>query len=181
MKSTEYEAPCGRLFLGVHGSEICICDWIIGNRISMTLRRINKFSGGIKQKDDVELLERARCQLNEYFAGYRVQFDLPLTSLGTEFQRRIWRALKRIPYGETVSYSDIAVAVGIPRGVRAVATAIGANPLSILIPCHRVIGANGSLTGYAGGLDAKRFLLQFEEVITRKPFPTACSKDQFEP
>ena len=170
MKSTEYEAPCGRLLLGVHGNEICICDWIIGARISLTLRRLTKFLKDASEPDDEVLLEKAKRQLDEYFAGRRWQFDLPLATVGTEFQRRVWTALSRIPYGETVSYKAIALAADQPGGVRAVATAIGANPVSILIPCHRVIGSDGSLTGYAGGLEAKRYLLQLEALGLRQVF-----------
>lgn len=169
MKSTEYESPCGRLLLGVHGSEIVICDWIIGDRTALTLRRLTKFLKDVKAPDDETLLQMGRHQLDEYFAKRRQQFDLPLSIVGTEFQRHVWMALSRIPYGETVSYKEVAFAVGMPGGVRAVASAIAANPVSILIPCHRVIGADGSLTGYAGGLEAKRHLLQLE-TLTQTAF-----------
>ena len=105
------------------------------------------------------LLDRAVAQLAEYFAGERLDFDLPLDPTGTPFQRTTWLALREIPYGETVSYGEIARRVGAPDAPRAVGTANGCNPISIIVPCHRVIGANGKLTGYGGGLDRKRFLL----------------------
>lgn len=101
-------------------------------------------------------------QLDEYFAGSRMTFDIPLHLCGTEFQKRVWLSLPDIPYGETRSYKDIAVGIGQPNAVRAVAQAIGANAISILVPCHRVIGCNHTLTGYAGGLDAKKRLLELE-------------------
>ena len=103
-----------------------------------------------------------RTQLREYFAGTRTEFDLPLHMIGSAFQRRVWAALREIPCGETTSYGELAVAIGVPGAARAVGLANGQNPVPIIVPCHRVIGANGSLTGYGGGLDAKRWLLTHE-------------------
>lgn len=105
----------------------------------------------------------ARIQLEQYFAGERQQFDLKLAPNGTSFQLEVLRALQKIPYGETRSYGDIAAQIGKPRAVRAVGAANGRNPIPIIIPCHRVIGANGSLTGFGGGLDTKRYLLELEQ------------------
>lgn len=107
-------------------------------------------------------LAAAAMQISEYFAGDRKDFDLPLDPQGTEFQVQVWHSLATIPYGETASYSEQAERIGRPKAVRAVGAANGKNPLSIVLPCHRVVGANGSLTGFAGGLDAKRFLLDHE-------------------
>jgi len=104
----------------------------------------------------------AVSQLEEYFSGQRREFTVPLEFAGTEFQCRVWSELKKIPYGETVSYAELARRIGNPAAVRAVAAAVGANPISIFVPCHRVVGSDGSLTGYAGGLDAKRLLLDLE-------------------
>ena len=100
--------------------------------------------------------------MEEYFAGKRQAFDLPLAPSGTEFQRRVWAALTEIPYGETRSYGQIATAIGQPGASRAVGMANGRNPVSIVVPCHRVVGASGSLTGYAGGPERKQFLLDLE-------------------
>lgn len=111
---------------------------------------------------ETPLLLRAEEQLREYFAGERTAFSLPLAPRGTAFQRRVWDALMTIPYGETRSYQEIAVLAGSPKGFRAVGMANHANPISIFIPCHRVIGKSGSLTGYGGGLDAKKYLLELE-------------------
>lgn len=108
------------------------------------------------------ILRRARAQLEEYLAGRRRSFDLPLAPSGTDFQRKVWEALTRIPYGETRSYKEIAEAVGCPRGCRAVGLANNRNPISIVIPCHRVIGADGRLVGYGGGLPLKKALLRLE-------------------
>jgi methylated-DNA-[protein]-cysteine S-methyltransferase len=109
------------------------------------------------------LLERAQRQLSEYFSGKRDVFDLPLRLEGTEFQRSVWGALTEIPFGTTCSYADIARRVGRPKAVRAVGAANGANPIAVVVPCHRVIGADGSLTGYGGGLPRKRWLLAHED------------------
>jgi len=111
---------------------------------------------------DSSLLERAADQLAAWFAGTRVDFDLPLRPNGTEFQRTVWAEVARIPFGQTRSYGDIARSIGHPDAVRAVGAANGRNPLPLVIPCHRVIGADGALTGYAGGLERKRWLLARE-------------------
>lgn len=113
-------------------------------------------------EDPTPLLEEAARQLEEYFAGQRKVFSLPLAPKGTEFQLRVWQALLQIPYGETRSYGELAAMVGNPKACRAVGGANHRNPLSILIPCHRVVGTGGSLTGYAGGLSVKEFLLKLE-------------------
>lgn len=107
-------------------------------------------------------LATARSQLAEYFAGERLAFDLPLAAAGTPFQRSVWSALSAIEYGEVISYGELARRIGNPRAVRAVGLANGRNPISIVVPCHRVIGANGTLTGYGGGLERKRWLLALE-------------------
>jgi len=109
-------------------------------------------------------LEEAVRQLKEYFAGIRKEFDLPLSLHGTDFQNRVWRALCRIPYGTSSSYQDIAIAVGNRNSTRAVGMANNRNPVVIVIPCHRVIGKDGSLTGYGGGLDKKKYLLNLEGI-----------------
>ncbi|BFI95625.1 MAG: methylated-DNA--[protein]-cysteine S-methyltransferase [Rhodanobacter sp.] len=114
---------------------------------------------------DADRLAFARAQLEEYFAGARQVFELPLHPLGTPFQLDVWRALARIPYGTTVSYGEVARRIGQPQAVRAVGAANGRNPLPIVLPCHRVIGADGSLTGFGGGLPVKRFLLAMEARI----------------
>jgi methylated-DNA-[protein]-cysteine S-methyltransferase len=115
---------------------------------------------GTRRRGDV--LRRAAAQLTEYFAGQRRAFDLPLAPRGTGFQRLVWEALTRIPHGETRSYRELACSLGRPSACRAVGAANGQNPISIIVPCHRVIASNGDLTGYAGGLAAKRWLLDHE-------------------
>lgn len=115
-----------------------------------------------RRGEETPLLRAARTQLLEYLSGARRSFDLPLDPAGTDFQRSVWEALRAIPYGQTRTYGEIAAAVGRPRAVRAVGQANHVNPLPIFIPCHRVVGKNGALTGYAGGLDLKSALLALE-------------------
>ncbi len=119
--------------------------------------------------EDVAPFEQAIAELNEYFAGQRTTFSLPVDEAGTggtEFQRRVWRALREVPHGRTISYGELARRVGQPAAVRAVGLANGRNPLSIVVPCHRVVGAGGALTGYGGGLERKRWLLAHEAALT---------------
>ena len=111
-------------------------------------------------------LDAAAAQLDDYFAGRRRSFDLPLVQHGTQFQQRVWKALRTIPFGGTWSYSDLARAIGQPTAMRAVGAANGRNPIPIIVPCHRVIGRDGSLTGFAGGMDTKMALLRLEGVAT---------------
>lgn len=112
--------------------------------------------------EETDLIKETKRQLDEYFAGKRKEFDIPTRLEGTEFQKRVWEELRKIPYGKTVTYKDIAETVGCPKGFRAVGLANNRNPISIIYPCHRVIGSNGSLTGYGGGLDVKEKLLELE-------------------
>ncbi|WP_162047740.1 methylated-DNA--[protein]-cysteine S-methyltransferase [Vibrio taketomensis] len=115
-----------------------------------------------ERDDSFALLMECKTQLDEYFAGIRNQFDLPLAAEGTAFQTQVWQALTTIPFGETWSYQQLADAINNPKAVRAVGLANGKNPISIIVPCHRVIGKNGKLTGYAGGVERKAALLRLE-------------------
>ena len=118
---------------------------------------------------ETSLIKEAFRQLSEYFSGERKFFDLPIQTKGTDFQEKVWDTLKQIPYGETRSYKDIATAIGNPKAVRAVGMANNRNPIMIVIPCHRVIGANGQLIGYGGGLDVKEKLLTLEKIKYPSP------------
>ena len=120
------------------------------------------------EEGDNAVLAMTRAQLGEYFAGRRRTFDLPLAPEGTEFQRSVWMALRGIPFGATISYRALAERIGRPSAMRAVGAANGRNPLPIVVPCHRVIGADGSLTGFGGGLPTKRFLLELEGALPRE-------------
>jgi len=120
------------------------------------------FDADSRFDDPCPILDRAEQQLASYFAGDAAGFDLPLAPRGTAFQQQVWAALQTIPHGETRSYASIAKQIGNPSAIRAVGAANGANPIAIIIPCHRVIASDGTLHGYAGGLDRKRFLLDLE-------------------
>ncbi len=124
------------------------------------------------EQKNTPLIALAKSQLEEYFQGARKTFDLPLQPAGTPFQKKVWDALCTIPYGETRSYKEIALQIHNPRGCRAVGMANNRNPIMIVIPCHRVIGSNGSLVGYAGGLDIKEWLLQHETLSASSPLHT---------
>ena len=152
---TYLPSPVGVLTLVARGDKLAAVLW--------EQERANRVRLGDLHLDDNHpvLLETAR-QLNEYFAGQRTRFDLELDFVGSDFQCDVWAALLTIPFGETRSYGEIARLVGKPAAVRAVGAANGRNPISIIAPCHRVIGASGSLTGFAGGLQAKQFLLALE-------------------
>ncbi|HLT51443.1 MAG TPA: methylated-DNA--[protein]-cysteine S-methyltransferase [Arenibacter sp.] len=127
------------------------------------IKGITVFNSDEKLSDIIpEVLEDAIYQLREYFEGSRKEFSLTLNPEGTEFQKNVWRALERIPYGKTISYLEFSKTLGDPKAIRAVASANGKNPLWIVVPCHRVIGSDGSLTGYAGGLHRKKWLLEHE-------------------
>lgn len=112
---------------------------------------------------ETELIKKAYTQLEEYLSGKRTEFDIEIEMIGTEFQKKVWKELLNIPYGETRSYKDIAIAIGNEKACRAVGNANNKNPIAIIVPCHRVIGSNGSMTGYAGGLDIKEKLLKIEK------------------
>lgn len=121
------------------------------------------FSGeDLQEQQSCEVLENCKMQLERYFAGALLEFDLPLAPEGTEFQQKVWAELLKIPYGETITYMDLAVRLGDPKCIRAAGTANGKNPIAIVIPCHRVIGAGNKLTGYAGGIWRKKLLLELE-------------------
>ena len=143
-----YETPVGKLCVGEEDGVIVRTTW---SKIPTEYIL-----------EETELILQCKMQLDEYFRGERKTFDLPLAPKGTDFQKKVWNALKEIPYGETRTYGEIAAAVGNPKAARAVGMANNKNPIGIIIPCHRVVGANGKLVGYAGGMEKKEWLLQFE-------------------
>lgn len=170
MDKVVYESPVGELLLVVVCNKLCVCDWIANNRAEKTLDRMQKYLSELRYKENFDkvqdnalLLKKTISQLDEYFSGKRYKFELPLLLVGTEFQQEVWNSLLQIGFGDTLSYKKLAQSVGKPKAVRAVANAVGANPLSIVVPCHRIIGSDGSLTGYAGGLDVKTALLNLEK------------------
>jgi methylated-DNA-[protein]-cysteine S-methyltransferase len=155
----DVESPVGRLRLMASG-EALVGIWFSKGRDATR-------GESWMTNDSIPVLERTRVQLAEYFGGKRRDFDLPLDPRGTDFQRRVWRLLLRIPYGETTSYGALARELGDAGAARAVGLANGSNPIPIVIPCHRVIGADGSLTGFGGGLAIKSALLDLERCATQ--------------
>ena len=147
-----YDTEIGRIAIGENGGAIAL------------LRLPGEEGPGTVVQHETELLRKAAEQLREYLRGERKMFDLPLAPEGTAFQKAVWSALQEIPYGQTRTYKDIAEAIGCPKGFRAVGLANNRNPIMIIIPCHRVIGSDGSLTGYAGGTHIKKYLLELEGV-----------------
>lgn len=165
IKTKLYTAPCGVLKLGSYGDRLCLCDWQVEKHRERVDRRLRKMLRAEFEVGTSEVIEEACRQLDEYFAGQRREFTVPLLFTGTDFQKSVWEELLNIPYGAAISYGEMARRIGKPRSVRALANANGANSISIFAPCHRVIGSDGTLTGYGGGLDAKRFLLELERTI----------------
>ena len=149
-------SPVGELTLVARDGKLSAILWEVerANRVRL---------GELIEANDSPVLRETERQLKEYFAGTRNQFELELDFAGTDFQKQVWQALLTIPFGETRSYSQIAEQIGNPKAVRAVGAANGRNPISIIAPCHRVVGASGGLTGFAGGLEAKQYLLTLED------------------
>jgi methylated-DNA-[protein]-cysteine S-methyltransferase len=155
---TVIDSPIGKLSLTADGAQLTSINFAHDNGRAMI------DDAWIHDGAD-PVLAQARAQLDEYFAGRRTMFDLPLAPAGTAFQQAVWRALQRVPFGATSTYGRLAADLGRPTGARAVGSAVGANPIPVVIPCHRIIGKDGSLTGFAGGLPRKTTLLQLEGVL----------------
>jgi O-6-methylguanine DNA methyltransferase len=160
----EIDTPIGPMMLGATDDALVLADFserrMMPVQLATTRRRIGPTSEG-----STPLLDRAERQLREYLAGERADFDLPIQLPGSPFQERVWTELLRIPYGQTISYGEMARRVGVPAASRAVGRANGSNRLAVIVPCHRVVAAGGALGGYGGGLPAKRFLLDLESRV----------------
>ena len=158
-----YKSPVGEIILGSYEGKLCLADWRSRKMRSTIDSRIQKALSAEYLEKSSEVIEETIVQLEEYFSHQRKVFDIPLLMLGTDFQKSVWKGLVQIPYGKTLSYLELSKNIGNEKAVRAVANANGANAISILIPCHRIIGHDGSLTGYAGGLSVKKKLLDLEQ------------------
>jgi methylated-DNA-[protein]-cysteine S-methyltransferase len=157
-----WKSPFGELKLAAHKNNIVCCDWRYRQQGPRIEARIESSLALQMQARQHPLFEALKAQLTEYADGIRTSFDIPIEFHGTVFQKKVWRALMTIPYGHTWSYARLARELGGENLIRAVAAANGANSLSILVPCHRVVGADGSMRGYAGGIELKRRLLRLE-------------------
>ncbi len=161
-----WQSPVGELILGSYDEKLCLADWRYRKQRERVDRRLQKALKAEYVESTSRVIEETIVQLEEYFAKKRKGFDIPLLLAGTDFQKSVWEGLMQIPYGTVTSYLDLAKSIGNAKAVRAVASANGANAISILIPCHRVVGSDGMLTGYAGGLDVKEKLLSLENSNT---------------
>jgi methylated-DNA-[protein]-cysteine S-methyltransferase len=158
-----YKTKIGELILGSFDGRLCLLDYRY-SRMRVTVdNRIKKGLGADFVEKNDEVLSKVRAQLDEYLNGDRTSFDIPILMEGTDFQKSVWDALMKIPYGKTASYLDIAKFINKEKAVRAVANANGANSISLIIPCHRIIGSNGELVGYGGGVPVKKRLLTLEQ------------------
>jgi len=166
----EIETQLGAIIAGSVNEGICMCKFNGKNNLEAELNNLKRYLKQEISEGKNDHIENLRFQMNEYFAGIRKSFDLPLVTFGTEFQKRVWNELLNIPYGSTISYKQQAAALKNPLSVRAVANANGMNRIAIIIPCHRVIGSDGSLTGYADGLHRKQWLLEHEKKFSGIPF-----------
>jgi methylated-DNA-[protein]-cysteine S-methyltransferase len=161
---TYYQSPVGTIVLGSYNNELCLANWHNAKHKERVERRVAKGLKAKYEEGSSETIEKCIKQLDEFFANKRENFDIPLLLVGSEFQKSVWKALLDVAYGKTASYLELSRNIGNEKAVRAVANANGANAISILVPCHRIIGTNGTLTGYAGGLDIKEKLLKIEVV-----------------
>ena len=176
-----YKTKIGELLLGSFENKLCLMDYRYRRMRNSVDNRIQKSTNAHYVEKNNDVLETAKQQIDEYLNKGRTTFDLPLLMLGTEFQKSVWNGLLAVPYGETSSYLQLAQSIDNEKAVRAVASANGANAMSIIIPCHRIIGSDGSLVGYAGGLPAKKHLLDLEKNNTplsddNASLNTACAQ-----
>ena len=158
-----YKTSYGELVLGSFNETLCLCDWRYRKMRERIDERLQKGLNADMVETGSEVVNHTIQQLNDYFNRQRNTFDIPLLMVGSDFQKEVWHGLLKIPFGQSASYSELAERLGNKKAVRAVASANGANAISIIIPCHRIIGRDGSLVGYAGGLRAKEKLLQLEQ------------------
>ena len=164
-----YPTELGELVLGSYGKHLCICDWKDRKNQNSINRKVSQGLDASLREEPSKTIDSAIVEIANYLEGNTTEFLTPVKLIGTEFQIKVWTAIKSIPYGKSISYTELAHGLGNPKAVRAVAMAVGANALSLFVPCHRVVGEDGSLTGYAGGISAKRSLLNLEyEIIGRQ-------------
>lgn len=162
IKVQYYQSPVGELELGVYDNTLCLCNWRNKKNRQRVHNRLQNYFNVPFEQSSHPVIDQTKSQLELYFQGKLQQFDLPFSFAGTGFQQRVWQALLTVPYGQTISYLQLAEQIQEKQACRAVANANAANALSIIVPCHRVIGSNGQLTGYAGGVETKQKLLNLE-------------------
>ncbi len=161
----KFQTNLGEMIVLVRNNKLVLLEFADRKNIDKQIKQQEKLFQATIEAGNHELIQIIHTQITEYFDNMRKQFDLPLSITGTTFQKQVWTALSKLPYGKTLSYSELANQIKRPKAVRAVANAVAVNKLAIVIPCHRIIGANGTLTGYAGGLKRKEFLLNLENAL----------------
>lgn len=171
IQTSIYNSPFGELILGSFGQQLCLCDWRYRKMRASIDERIQSGLQSEYVEGESDIIQETKAQLSQYFSGERQGFDLPLVLVGSGFQKQVWKELQQIPFGKTVSYTGLSEKLGNREAIRAVASANGANAISIIVPCHRVLGSDGSLTGYAGGLAIKKKLLQLENALPQGELP----------
>lgn len=157
-----YNSPLGDMMIASFGEHVVMADWRYRRMRSTIDRRMTSFFNTKMETGTSVLIQKTIQQLNEYFEKKRTQFDLPLLFAGTPFQQSVWHQLQTVPYGRTLSYAELSSQMQQPEAIRAIASANGANAISIIVPCHRIVGSRHELVGYAGGLEAKKKLLMLE-------------------
>jgi len=165
-----YVSPLGELILGDFNNQLCLCDWRYRKMRSEVDTRIQRGLNAVYEQQSTPLLKETQRQLADYFENKRTTFNLPLLLVGTDFQQTVWKALQKIDFGKTQTYLGLSKQLINPKAIRAVASANGANALSIIVPCHRIVGSNQELVGYAGGLSTKKKLLELEDGSQLKLF-----------
>ena len=165
IKIQYYKSPIGELILGDFNNKLCLADWRYRKMRTTIDNRIKKGLKAVYIEESSAVIKETMNQLDEYFSNKRTVFELDLLFVGTEFQQTVWNKLIKIPYGTTYSYLQLSKKLNNEKAIRAIASANGANAISIIVPCHRIIGADGKLVGYAGGLPAKKKLLQLEGAL----------------
>lgn len=174
-----FKTPFGELILGDYDNQLCLCDWRFRKMRTSIDNRISIYLSAQFVEKSTNLIELTKLQLNEYFSKKRKLFEIPLLLIGTNFQKQVWEELIKIEYGKTLSYLTLSEKINNVKAIRAVASANGANAISIIIPCHRIIGNNGDLVGYAGGTEAKRKLLQLESASNSEQLPLFLNKHKY--
>jgi methylated-DNA-[protein]-cysteine S-methyltransferase len=164
IKIAYFKSLYGELIIGSFEGKLCLCDWRYRKMRNAVDKRIQSGLGFDYTEGNSDVIDKTRQQLSQYFNQERSEFDIPLHFVGSDFQKQVWKTLMEIPYGQTDTYLGLSKKLGNDKAIRAVSSANGANAISIIVPCHRIIGSDGKLVGYAGGLDVKRRLLKLEGV-----------------
>jgi len=165
IKIQYFKTTHGELIMGSYKDELCLCDWRYRKMRESIDKRIKTALNADYSEESSEVVEKTKIQLIEYFNDKRKEFDIPLLFVGSDFQKGVWNKLLQIPHGKTETYLGLSKKLGNEKAIRAVASANGANAISIIVPCHRIIGSDGKLVGYAGGLAVKKKLLSLENAL----------------